>query len=693
MSWGYRPQLDGLRAVAVYLVLVYHAGLALAAGGFIGVDLFFVLSGFLVSNVVWDEVDRTGGFRVGSFYARRVRRLLPAALVAIVATCVVQVLVSPLASRLDMVDDARAALLYFANWHFVGDAGDYFAQGDAPSPFLHFWSLSLEEQYYVAYPLLCWLVVRGLRRGERTFATILGVVMVASVAAQVWVARDDAAMAYYGTHTRVYQILAGALLAVALRALARKSPAGPDSAPVRVPAPVRVLAPAGLVALLALGSDLAAWSPSTRGLLATVASVAVIAGLTLTPVSLVSRGLATRPIRYLGQISYGTYLWHWPVILTLREVVPTRPLVTAALAAVLASSLAALSFELLETPIRRTPRLRRVPWPVVGAGLAVSATAALVVVGPVLQRPHTPAAAVADTQGPELGGSLSWTRKPVPKDLPFQRLVDDRGELGADCADGTPRSCVVVDGPDRDPLVVLVGDSHAGMLLPALRRLADEQGFRLSTNIRNKCAWIQGIHNATERDAVNDPCREQRRAFYDEILPAMDADVVLLAQRSRDGADVLLEDVVADEPSDADGSWHQMMLSRARGTLDKIEASGARALIVHSMLTTNGWQVSGSDPLDCLSAARTQGDCAVVPVLPPRLDSLFDYLSVSDPDVFTAELRDAYCPSRVLCAPIVDGLVTWKDRSHLSSDYTVAIRRDLWAALGATGAFAGLDLS
>lgn len=146
-SLRYRPELDGVRAIAVYLVLAYHAGVGAATGGFVGVDLFFVLSGFLVSGVILREVDERGTFSLRHFYARRVRRLLPAALVVVVAAAALELLTSSVATRAGFVDDARAALLYVANWQFIGEARDYFATVESPSPFLHFWSLSIEEQF------------------------------------------------------------------------------------------------------------------------------------------------------------------------------------------------------------------------------------------------------------------------------------------------------------------------------------------------------------------------------------------------------------------------------------------------------------------------------------------------------------------------------------------------------------------
>ena len=160
----YRANLDGLRSIAVYLVLLFHTGLPWAEGGFIGVDLFFVLSGFLVSTVLLDEIELTGRLRVGRFYARRVRRLLPAAVVVVVATAATFTVIWSVVRRLEVVGDAQSALLYYANWHFLAASGDYFAADADKSPYLHFWSLAIEEQYYVVFPVLLLLLSRYGRR-------------------------------------------------------------------------------------------------------------------------------------------------------------------------------------------------------------------------------------------------------------------------------------------------------------------------------------------------------------------------------------------------------------------------------------------------------------------------------------------------------------------------------------------------
>ena len=301
-----------------------------------------MLSGFLVSHVIWAEVDKHGSFRLGWFYARRVRRLLPAAVVVIVATAALQLLVASAPQRSGMLRDGQAALVYLSNWQFIADSRDYFAADEASaSPFLHYWSLSIEEQFYVVLPLALLLLLR-LRRHAVVVLLVLTAVVAGSVALQVWHAASDPTYAYYATGTRVYQLAAGVLLASITRLVTIPSGLG------------RVLSVVGLAGVVVVGSALVDVTASTRGLLATVASLAVIAGLFAAPTGEAARLLALRVPRYLGQVSYGTYLWHWPIILILRQLFDVGPVVLLALAAPVATGLAALSYEIFERPIRRT---------------------------------------------------------------------------------------------------------------------------------------------------------------------------------------------------------------------------------------------------------------------------------------------------------------------------------------------------
>ncbi|WP_181407470.1 acyltransferase family protein [Nocardioides sambongensis] len=487
MAWRYRPELDGLRALAVISLILFHADVAGWANTYIGVDLFFVLSGFLVTNVVLTEFDENGRFRLGRFYARRVRRLLPAAVVAILATSVVWVLFFSEPERMGLARHAQAALLYVANWQFIAEQGDYFAGAMRDSPFMHYWSLSIEEQFYILFPLLILAVFRFFPRNRRALLLTFVALAALSVWSQLYWGQADPGRAYYATDARAFQLLAGAIAALVLRGRTRT---GRRVLPRPEPRSLTWLAAAVLAAYLILGSELLTMTTSHRNLAATVVSTALVVVVYLADGSPVGRLLAVPGVVYLGKISYGTYLWHWPTILVLQEILDVRPLVIAVLAGALATGVAALSYELLETPIRRNPRLDGFAWRAVGAGLSVSVLAAAFLVSPVLNSSRTPAVTSAGTGDAGVSAEVAEALdQPVP-DIDFDAVAKDRGTAGGTCTPDDLESCRRVEG--SGPHVVLVGDSQARAMVPAFTRLAEERDWTLSTSVVMACPWQQG---------------------------------------------------------------------------------------------------------------------------------------------------------------------------------------------------------
>jgi peptidoglycan/LPS O-acetylase OafA/YrhL len=661
--WTYRPELDGLRSVAVYLVVLFHCGVAPFDGGFVGVDLFFVLSGFLVSHVIWAEVDKHGSFRLGWFYARRVRRLLPAAVLAIVATAAVQLLVASAPQREEMLRDGQAALVYLSNWQFIADSRDYFA-GDAAgdSPFLHYWSLSIEEQFYVVLPLVLLLLLR-LRRHAVVVLLLLTGVVAGSVVLQVWHASTDATYAYYATETRVYQLAAGVLLALLTRMVTIPPWAG------------WVLGVLGVAGIVVVGSQLVDVTPSTRGLLATGASLAAIGGLYAAPAGPAARGLALSVPRYLGQVSYGTYLWHWPVILVARQVFDIGPLVLLALCAPVATGLAALSYEVFERPIRRAPSLDRWRWPVVGAGLAASLLAATVVLPPVLHSFVRPVVGQAEPGNlSAVAERAAWADDPVPPGLDLVAALRDVPEAGSPCTPDDLETCVRVEGDG--PRVLLVGDSQAAMFVTAFQSLARDHGFTLLTNIVRGCGWQSGLVPA---------CAAQLTEFYDDVLPALDVDVVVAVSLSRGEPAWQVRLASPDRP--AGETLAELHVRTAGATADAIERAGARLVMVKALMGTNGYRRNGADPLDCLARASRLGDCAVIaPLEKPFTDGILDAIAATRPDqASVVDLNAVLCPDAPICRPVIDGTIVWKDPDHVTGTFLDEQRAAIWQRLTDTG--------
>jgi len=358
------PGLDGLRALAVLSVMAYHNGFGWISGGFFGVDAFFVLSGYLITSLLVAEWRGTGTVRLGAFWARRARRLLPALFVLVAVLAVLHLTSPGVLPWPDPLPDAAATLGYVANWHFIAGNVGYLSISGPQSPLLHTWSLAIEEQFYLLWPLIVLLVAGGLAhfrtRGRpvpdrrRRLAWLGALCAAGALASAAWMwlltpAFANVNRAYYGTDTRAQSLLVGAGLAVALALFPSPS--------ARVARAAGAVGLAGVVAAAALWHFVSFYSGLTfHGgfLLASLATATVVGATVLAPAGVLARALSLRPLRYVGRISYGAYLWHWPVTLVITAgrthldlwaLFACRAAVTFAIAAVSAS--------VIELPIRR----------------------------------------------------------------------------------------------------------------------------------------------------------------------------------------------------------------------------------------------------------------------------------------------------------------------------------------------------
>ena len=366
-SIQFRPDVEGLRAIAVGLVLLFHAYRQPFSGGFVGVDVFFVISGFLITSLLLREQTKTGRISIAGFYARRVRRILPASTLVVVATVFATYYLLGFIAGNQAAADAKWTAIFAANIHFALLGTDYLGSQLPPSPLQHMWSLGVEEQFYVVWPglfLLMVLIVRGTRH-RAAMAGVLGAIIATSLAWSVIETMSNATWAYFSPLTRAWELALGALVAV-LAPVVSKLPQALSEF-------IAVAGVSGIAMSAVLFTQTTPY-PGSAVALPVVSSAALIAAGCASSRTIVGRALSMRPMQWVGARSYSLYLWHWPVLILAQQYAEhdlSGWQNTALLAVAVAAS--ALSYSFLENPVRRARVLNS------RTGLSLAMGAALIV--------------------------------------------------------------------------------------------------------------------------------------------------------------------------------------------------------------------------------------------------------------------------------------------------------------------------
>ncbi len=519
------PGLDGVRALGIVLVLLFHGGLSWMGGGFFGVDVFFVLSGFLITGLLLAEFRRERTIELLRFWGHRVRRLVPALLALLAALCLYALLLAPADTVGQLRGDAFATMLYGNNWHLISQGQGYFAGLALPRPLLHTWSLSIEEQFYVVWPLVVLLVLRL----TRSRGLLLGIALVGAAASAIEMSLlfdggHGLNRVYYGTDTRAQAVLIGAALAICLaQPLRSKRTSSPEATRLvrsialsgTATVGLGVLGAVALAAVIGLAvttGETTTWVFHGGFALVSVLTAVLIASVSLVPTSPVASLLSLRPVRYVGAISYGLYLWHWPIFVVLtheRTGLSGPALLALRLGVTLAIS--ALSFKFLEMPIRRGALRGWRGWMAAPLGIgAVAASVALV------------------TAGAAPGISSYASVKPSMGKLPITYVDQGTGTNLPAVPAGTA-------GPIR---LMLLGNSEATFLAFGLGPLSGAHDVAFGGDGVMGCGFIHAptiLHGHLERGLAGSrgaienlvPCATQEQRWAAD-LAAFNPDVVVI---------------------------------------------------------------------------------------------------------------------------------------------------------------------
>ena len=632
----FRSDIEGLRGLAILLVVAFHAGVSWLAGGYVGVDVFFVLSGYFITALLAREVTATGDVDLPEFYARRVRRLLPSFFVVLLATVALALWIYPPIDQPAIASDARAVALQYGNVLFADNAVNYHAASE--NPFLHMWSLAVEQQFYVLWPLLFALIGRLYGSGGVTPRRLIAWVTAAGVLSFVvslWVTRFAQPWAFFGMPTRIWEFALGGVAALALTHQATE--VGKGGLYYQL---------AGLIAIAvaSVSYHQATAYPGIAAIAPALGTVALLIGGHRAPASIVSRALDARLLRWFGRISYTWYLWHWPIVgvgaVIDWDIGVGGRLVWSGFALILA----VLTHRFIEKPWREGNRVQRSPQLVTGVALGASVVAALLAHGAMV---------------------MAERRASSPVQRQFAAARDDG--MAHDCwgslLENATAPCIFGDTTSRTS-VVLMGDSHAEHWLPAIDRIGRERHWKIVAMVKPACpvADMADLVNARLKRAYAE-CTQWRRMMLRRIVSLHPATVILSSWDHY-------------MPPDGNGSqWHVTPASWRDGlrrTYGLLSSAGINTVVIR------GTPRPGFDVPACLSRAASSAPFKMKRCEYDRAESLHPVAIAAQNDaargldhIAFVDVNDRLCSS-AQCEVVRRGNIVFRDDGHLTATFSLA---------------------
>lgn len=687
---GIRLDIEGLRAVAVLAVLVYHVRSEWLPGGFAGVDIFFVISGFLITSHLLREAEAHGTISLRTFYARRIMRLIPAATVVLVATVVGVFLFAPRLLWSQIGIDVMGAATYSLNWILASRSVDYLAEGAAASPVQHFWSLAVEEQFYLIWPILIVLAIifsKHLARQKQIAASMLaGAVLVLSLAFAIQQSIVADVSAYFATTTRLWELAAGALVALNISAIRKMLPSIVRS--------TLVLLGIAMVAWSLFFVDNSFWPSALTIIPVSGICLVILAGGNSRP-SFAERALSIRPLVWVGGISYAVYLWHWPLIVVAEYRWPTLPAAVLISIPVLSVGLAWATSRIVETPLRYSAWFKSQTRRSFAFGFGAMLLSAVLGLSLLLAGPgdalRPPAGAVASGAAAistpiDTGAETSaqWLQD-VTWAVPSP--VDAADDVPVIYADGCQQDTVASDpvsctygNVESDSVMVVVGDSKAAQWMPALTQIAAQADMRLVTFFKSSCAFADA---AVERNGDPYPsCSEWNKRVLERIS---DLRPQLLVTSQVKG--------LAFNPSTAgqdDSTRLRAMRDGLMRTWTTVRALGTTVVAIGDtpQVGSNIYEcvAENIEDLDACSYDRREAEAkSALPTQEAAVNALggrvitsgtsdgADASKAADPSIVLIDLNDVVCPSDERCPSIVGNTLIYRSGSHITATYVSTV--------------------